>query len=124
SIVDHAAWLGSMHPDAGRYSMFWAGKVARQVARRDAGVSCRRWGVATSSDKAWFTAADNGADGGNVAVADRRKCIALGAGAGRVDQNDVRRFAGAQQTAIEAVYAGITARRGGDGELRCHAGET
>src|SRR5947209_5663333 len=104
--------------------MSGAGKFAWQSARRDADVPCWRRRVAAPSDEARLATADDRPDRSDVAIADRRECVALRAPVRCVDQDDVGRPAGAQQAAIEAIDAGVAAGGGSDGGLGWHTGET
>ena len=104
--------------------MLGAGKISWQSACGDADVSCRRRGVAAPSDEARFPGGDDCPDRSDIAIADRREGIPFRAAVGGVDQNDVRRFAGAERAAIEAIHARIASGRRSDGNLGCDASET
>src|SRR5262245_33234066 len=66
------------------------GKIPRQLATRHADRARGRRRVAAAADEPRLPGGDHGADGGDVAVPDRGKCIVLGAAIGRVDKRDVR----------------------------------
>src|SRR5262249_22372567 len=99
------------------------GKILHDVRGGDPGLARGPRRVTAAADEKRHTGGHQCADRSEVAVLDGGERGRLRAAVWRIDQYDVGRFAGCEQSTVEVVNARVATGRCADEVLRRHVGE-
>src|SRR5262245_57543207 len=103
-------------------SMRCCGEILHDVRGGDPGLARGPRRVTAAADETWHTGGKDCADRSDVAVLDGGERRLLRAAVWRIDQYDVSRFAGCEQSIVEVVNARVATGRRADKVLRRHVG--
>src|SRR5215468_3841546 len=104
-------------------SMRCRGEILHDVRGSDPGLARGRRRVSAAANETRHTGSNDCADRSDVAVLDGGERGLLRAAVWRIDQYDVGRFAGREQSAVEVVNVRVATGRRADKVLRRHVGE-